>query len=158
MPRALASVTWLLGAVLSAAVVPAHGQSNIDAGKSAAQLFAASCNACHRSPREIKRTSAGFLREHYTAGPREAAALAAYLDSVGNDPRLIEQRKRPQMGAGQEPKQTDKSETQHAALREGEQGKPSRPRRPSESLEAGASIAAAPAAEQSAAAAGSFEE
>ena len=63
-----------------------------------------------------------------------------------------------QMGAGQEPKQTEKPDTQHAALREGEQGKPSRPRRPSESLEAGIPIAAAPAAEQSAAAAGSFEE
>ena len=156
MPRVLAGVTWLLGAVLWA-VVPAHSQSNIDAGKSAAQLFAASCNACHRSPREIKRTTAGFLREHYTAGPNEAAALVAYLNSVGNDPKLIEQRRRPQMGAGQEPKQTEKSEAQHAALREGEQAK-SRPRRPSESLEAGIPIAAAAPAEQSAAAAGSFEE
>ena len=42
------------------------------AGKSAAQIFADTCNACHRSPREVNPTSAAFLREHYTTGGREA--------------------------------------------------------------------------------------
>jgi hypothetical protein len=139
---------WLIGAVAWAAATPAHSQSNIDAGKSAAQLFAASCNACHRSPREIRRTSASFLREHYTAGPAEAAAMAAYLASIGSDSKLIEQRRRPQLGAGHESR--EKAETQQA------ENKP-RPRRPSESLDAGMPIVtAAPAREHAGTA--NFEE
>ena len=46
------------------AAAPAQAQSNLDAGKSPAQIFAHTCNACHRSPREIKRTSVAFMREH----------------------------------------------------------------------------------------------
>src|SRR5262249_59057447 len=73
---------------------------NLDAGKSAAQIFADTCNACHRSPREIRPTSAAFLREHYTTGGREAAAMAAYLASVGSDSRAVQQRRPPTLGAG----------------------------------------------------------
>ncbi|MGZ3286466.1 MAG: hypothetical protein ACXU87_00390, partial [Xanthobacteraceae bacterium] len=70
-------------------------------GKSAAQIFSGTCNACHRSPRELKQTNAGFLREHYTTGPREAAAMAAYLASIGSDPRAVQQRRPPTLGAEQ---------------------------------------------------------
>jgi hypothetical protein len=127
---------------------PAHGQSNLDAGKSPAQIFSNTCNACHRSPRELKPTGAAFLREHYATGSREAAAMAAYLASVGSDPRAIQQRRAPVLGAGQ------------AALPEGrvhgsgsDQAKPalastSKPRRPSDSVEAGAfPVAAGPDSE-----------
>lgn len=164
VPRVSQVLPWIAAAALSAAALPVHAQSNLDAGKSAAQIFSATCNACHRSPRELKQSSAGFLREHYTTGPREAAAMAAYLSSIGSDPRAVQQRRPPTLGAGQTGAPTDN------AARGAEQGKPSetqvalpaatpgrratgtadptqaspgpvaggiKPRRPSESMEAG---------------------
>jgi len=101
VPRVSQVLPWMVAATLSFAALPAQAQSNLDAGKSAAQIFSATCNACHRSPRELKQSSAGFLREHYTTGPREAAAMAAYLASVGSDPRAVQQRRPPTLGAGQ---------------------------------------------------------
>jgi hypothetical protein len=94
---------WAIGILLSAAGAPLLAQSNLDAGKSPAQIFSDTCNACHRSPREVKRTSAAFLREHYTTGMREATAMAAYLASIGSDPNAIQHRRPPAMGAGQAP-------------------------------------------------------
>jgi hypothetical protein len=94
--------SWVLGVAVGIAAVDACAQSNLDAGKSPAQIFSDTCNACHRSPRELKPSSAGFLREHYTTGGREAAAMAAYLASVGSDPRAVQQRKPPTLGAGKE--------------------------------------------------------
>jgi hypothetical protein len=86
---------------LSALAMPAHAQANLEAGKSPAQIFADTCNACHRSPREVKRTTAAFLREHYTTGMREAAMMAGFLASVGSDPQAVQQRRPPTLGAGQ---------------------------------------------------------
>src|SRR5262245_33823032 len=65
-------VGWMAGAAVALAVIPAQAQSNLDAGKSAAQIFADTCNGCHRSPRQLRPTSAWFLRDHYTTGGREA--------------------------------------------------------------------------------------
>ncbi|HEY2184933.1 MAG TPA: hypothetical protein VGH39_08055 [Xanthobacteraceae bacterium] len=96
-------VSWAVGLAVWAAAAPVQAQSNLDAGKSPAQIFAGTCNACHRSPREIRRTNAAFLREHYTTGAREAAAMAAYLASVGSDPDAVRQRRPPTLGAGQAP-------------------------------------------------------
>jgi hypothetical protein len=134
---------WVIAAAALAAAHPARAQANLDAGKSAAQIFADTCNACHRSPREIRPTSAAFLREHYTTGPREAAAMAAYLASVGSDTRAVQQRRPPTLGAGQAAAPgTDQGNDRRTS----EQGQPSpgaatagaiRPRRPSESVEAG---------------------
>ena len=155
-------VRWVIGAAVAMAVLPAQAQSNLDAGKSAAQIFADTCNACHRSARELRPTSAGFLREHYTTGMREAAAMAAYLASVGSDPRAVQRRPAPVMGAGRvtapeapraSPDQARNPETQAALPETGagrrapgapEQSAPGatpaagvKPRRPSESVEAG---------------------
>jgi hypothetical protein len=94
--------SWVLCAVVVTTAGQARAQSNLDAGKSPAQIFSDTCNACHRSPRELKPSSAGFLREHYTTGGREAAAMAGYLASVGSDPRAVQQRKPPVLGAGKE--------------------------------------------------------
>src|SRR6516162_9806022 len=94
-------VPWVVAAAALTADAPAQAQANLDAGKSAAQIFADTCYACHRSPREIRPTSAAFLREHYTTGGREAAAMAAYLASVGSDARAVQQRRPPTLGAGQ---------------------------------------------------------
>jgi hypothetical protein len=133
---------WLFGAALAGTVAPAQAQSNLDAGKSPAQIFSDTCNACHRSPREIKPTSAGFLREHYSTGPREAAAMAAYLASIGSDTRAVQQRKPPALGAGQAPDPAARPGQAASA----DPGKPEAPagapaaaklRRPSDSIEAG---------------------
>src|SRR5947209_11990201 len=52
---------WLVAAASLLFVTVAQAQSNLDAGKSPAQIFADTCNACHRSPREVRRTSPAFL-------------------------------------------------------------------------------------------------
>ena len=64
----------------------AHAQTNIDQGKSASQLFANACAECHKAPHTLAKgksatTVAEFLREHYTTGRDQAAALAVYVVS-----------------------------------------------------------------------------
>jgi len=71
-------------AVLAPAM--AHAQTNIDQGKSASQLFANGCAECHKAPHALAKgksaaTVAEFLREHYTTGRDQAAALAVYVVS-----------------------------------------------------------------------------
>jgi hypothetical protein len=83
---------WVAGLLAAFLAATAVAQDNIDAGKSPAQIFADTCSACHRRPQELKRVSAGFLRQHYTPGPAAAAAMATYLGQVGSDPRAVEQR------------------------------------------------------------------
>jgi hypothetical protein len=152
-------LAWVVGLAVCGAGVPVQAQSNLDAGKSPAQIFAGTCNACHRSPREIKRTSAAFLREHYTTGAREAAAMTAYLASVGSDPAAVQQRRPPVLGAGQQPapgetatarapasgppagEQSDAGNGQAAGEKDKAAG--TRARRPSESIEFG--LASGPA-------------
>ena len=139
-------VRWVIGAAIATAVVPAQAQSNLDAGKSAAQIFADTCNACHRSARELKPTHAGFLRDHYTTGMREAASMAAYLASVGSDPRAVQRRPAPVMGAGRttapEAAPPGTAPGVKATPEQSAPGAPAaaaavKPRRPSESVEAG---------------------
>jgi hypothetical protein len=163
-------VAWaacsVVGLAAWMAAAPAHSQSNLDAGKSAAQIFSSTCANCHRSAREIKRTTVSFMREHYTTGAQEAAAMAAYLAGVGSDPKAVEQRRRPGMGAGSgsemaAAKPSQPGDAQAALNQNGkpsaEQSKPAGPklRRPAESMEAGvplAAVAAAPSAERAGAA------
>src|SRR5262249_18555527 len=66
----------------------AIAQENLDAGKSPSQIFAGTCNACHKSPRGLLKTVSpsslpGFLRQHYTTSPNMAGVLASYLISNG---------------------------------------------------------------------------
>jgi hypothetical protein len=72
-----------LGAILALGGGAAQAE-NLDAGKPAPALFAATCAACHSSPRGLAKdrgsgSLASFLQEHYTSGPQSAASLAAYL-------------------------------------------------------------------------------
>lgn len=98
MSNVLRLSPWI-GVILAALqVAPADAQGNIDAGKSPAQIFGDTCSACHRSPRDLRRTSASFLRTHYTTGSDEASAMANYLANLGSDPRAAQpaaQSKRP---------------------------------------------------------------
>ena len=67
---------------------PAVAQ-DFSAGKTAAQLFASDCSACHKSPAGLAKGQSvsaltSFLREHYTTKGESAAALAAYLANPAN--------------------------------------------------------------------------
>ncbi len=74
---------WITGVLAVLVAGSALPQGNIDAGKSPAQMFADTCSNCHRRPSELKRgASASFLRQHYTPGSQEAAAMAGYLASI----------------------------------------------------------------------------
>src|SRR5882757_504946 len=88
LSRALSSatVTLLIGC-FSAAPTQAQAQ-NLEAGKSPSQIFAGTCNACHKSPRGLLKTVpagslAGFLRQHYTTSQEMASLLSAFLVSNG---------------------------------------------------------------------------
>ncbi len=77
---------------LAAAAVPGlvHAQTNIDQGKSAAEIFANDCATCHKGARGLANgknslTLSAFLREHYTASREQAATMAAYVLGAGGD-------------------------------------------------------------------------
>lgn len=81
----LAAVTLLIGCLTAVAV---HAVENLEAGKSPAQIFAGTCNACHKSPRGLLRSVApsslpGFLRQHYTTSSDMASVLSSYLVANG---------------------------------------------------------------------------
>ena len=80
----LATVTLLIGCF---AVIPVQAQ-NLEAGKSPSQIFAGTCNACHKSPRGLLRTVPagslpGFLRQHYTTSGDMASLISAFLVANG---------------------------------------------------------------------------
>src|ERR1700733_13801041 len=84
--RIFAAVT-LLASCLAGPDAWAQAQ-NLEAGKSASQLFAGTCTACHKSPRGLLKTVSpgalpGFLREHYTTSSDMASQLASFLVSNG---------------------------------------------------------------------------
>jgi hypothetical protein len=87
----LATVLLLIGLLAAGRV---QAQENLDAGKTPSQIFAGTCNACHKSPRGLLKTVSpsslpGFLRQHYTTSPNMAGVLASYLVSNGaTDTRL----------------------------------------------------------------------
>ena len=93
--RIFAAVT-LLASCLAGPAAWAQAQ-NLEAGKSASQLFAGTCNACHKSPRGLLKTVSpgalpGFLREHYTTSSDMASQLASFLVSNGaSDARQAKQ-------------------------------------------------------------------
>jgi hypothetical protein len=80
----LATVTLLIGGF---AAIPVQAQ-NLEAGKSPSQIFAGTCNACHKSPRGLLKTVSpgslpGFLRQHYTTSGEMASLLSSFLVSNG---------------------------------------------------------------------------
>jgi hypothetical protein len=93
--RYLAAVTLLVGCLAAPA---AWAQvTNLEAGKSASQLFAGTCNGCHKSPRGLLKTVSagslsGFLQEHYTTSGDMASQLSSFLISNGaSDSRQAKQ-------------------------------------------------------------------
>jgi hypothetical protein len=90
----------------------ALGQTNIDQGKPASELFANYCAVCHKSTRGLANgrnslTLSLFLREHYAASSQQAAALAAYVISAGGNAPAKPERARSEEPKGQEAKTQD---------------------------------------------------
>src|SRR5664280_788571 len=78
-------------ALCGAAAGAAKAQENLDQGKTGAQLFASDCAICHKSAQGLAKAGGilgleSFLREHYTASRESAAAIASYLQAVGQPP------------------------------------------------------------------------
>ncbi|MCC6888878.1 MAG: hypothetical protein IT536_10110 [Hyphomicrobiales bacterium] len=119
---------WLVGLAALTIAGSAASQGNIDAGKTPAQIFADTCSNCHRRASDLKRgASAGFLRQHYTPGAQEAAAMAAYLAALPVAPE-------PRGGKAKAPPEKDKAKVQQA---QGPQGKtPPKGKRPGENAKA----------------------
>jgi len=105
----LATVTLLIGCL---AAIPAQAQ-NLEAGKSPSQIFAGTCNACHKSPRGLLKTvPAGslpsFLRQHYTTSSEMASLLSAFLVSNGaTDTRYVGTQPKPAKDAKSEGRPAD---------------------------------------------------
>jgi hypothetical protein len=77
-----------IGLFVGLAPAVTHAQTNIDQGKSPAEIFANDCAACHKGARGLANgrgssALASFLREHYTASSDQASALAAYVMGAG---------------------------------------------------------------------------
>jgi mono/diheme cytochrome c family protein len=102
LPQAKLGRGLLVLAGLLALVGPAQAQ-NIDEGKTAPQLFAATCAACHRNPGALAKgrfrpTLFAFLKDHYTTGSSEAWALASYLAAVETPPARSQKAKQAKAG------------------------------------------------------------
>ena len=87
----LATVTLLIGCFAGGA---AHAQvTNLEAGKSPSQIFAGTCTACHKSPRDLLKTVPasslqGYSREHSTTRSDMASVSASFPVTNGAaDPR-----------------------------------------------------------------------
>jgi mono/diheme cytochrome c family protein len=86
--RVVRGVVPAIGLFLGLLPAVAQAQTNIDQGKSPAEVFANDCATCHKSARGLAngRGSSGlasFLVEHYTASKDQAASLAAYVMGAG---------------------------------------------------------------------------
>jgi hypothetical protein len=131
----------VIGAISVAAMVaicvePVRGQTNIDQGKPASELFANYCVVCHKSTRGLANgrnslTLSLFLREHYAASSQQAAALAAYVISAGgNAPAAKPERAKSDEPKGQEAKGRETKPHAAAASPKSEPERPAKSEQP----------------------------
>ncbi len=102
--RVIRRLAATIGLLAGLAPVWAYAQTNIDQGKTPAQIFAGACAECHKATRALARgknsaTLTDFLQEHYTTSRNQAAALATYVLSG----RGGESGAAPVQGRGQKP-------------------------------------------------------
>jgi hypothetical protein len=132
-------LAFAIGLFVGLAPAMAQAQTNLDQGKTPAQIFANDCAACHKAARGLangKNSSAlaDFLREHYTTSREQAAALAAYVLSGGGGigtPALAHAPKmkpEPTTASAEEPKDR---EVKRPAKPDGDQGPAPKSQRPS---------------------------
>jgi hypothetical protein len=107
-------------------------EQDFSAGKTAAQLFASDCSACHKSPAGLAKgqstgTLASFLREHYTTKPESASALAAYVAGAGPGSARVSPQA-PITGAKPEEKPAPRPRPATTAVEPGDASAPAAPR------------------------------
>ena len=66
------SMLLLIGSLALCIASQARAQTNLENGKTGAQLYADDCAICHKSPQSVPKATGifgleSFLREHYTA-------------------------------------------------------------------------------------------
>ena len=103
----LATVTLLVGCLTAGALLAVE---NLEAGKTPSQIFAGTCNACHKSPRGLLKnvpasSLPGFLRQHYTTSSDMASVLASYLVSNGATDTRFQSKDQPKTDAAKGAKQ-----------------------------------------------------
>jgi hypothetical protein len=124
--RIFAAVILLVGCLAGPQAWPQV--QNLEAGKSASQLFAGTCNACHKSPRGLLKTVSpnslpSFLRDHYTTSSDMASQLSSYLIANGaGDNRQTKQGSDAKPGVG-----TDQTDRQGRRLRNAPSQEAARP-------------------------------
>src|ERR1700761_1880542 len=124
----LAKIGLFAGLAPALLPIAARAQVNIDAGKSPSEIYASDCATCHKTPRGLaagKNSSAlsTFLREHYTASPDQATALAAYVLGAGGGEAAPKQKPEVEHARAEEPKNAE-SRTGEAKPGEGKRGEP----------------------------------
>src|SRR5262245_10734803 len=78
-------ITLAISSLALCFTISAAAQGSLEQGKTAAQLYAANCASCHKSPQSVAKAtgiSESFLREHYSPSAQSAATLAAYLKGL----------------------------------------------------------------------------
>ncbi|MGH7913697.1 MAG: hypothetical protein ACREPW_03470, partial [Candidatus Binataceae bacterium] len=98
-----------MAVLLLGAAGTASAQENLNAGKTPAELYAADCTMCHKSPRGLADKAGifgleSFLREHYTSSRESAAAISAYLQAIDREPAHRQVRSRPSSQTGHKAK------------------------------------------------------
>ena len=104
----------------------ASAQDNLERGKSGAQIFAADCALCHKTPQAVLKGGApgeGFLRQHYSSSRETAASVAAYLRGL-KAPAAAERASNPKSAA--------KPGAKGAPKPAGEQGKDKKDAKPAD--------------------------
>jgi hypothetical protein len=105
---------------LAIGVTAPRAQTNIDQGKTPAEVFNNTCATCHKSPRGLANgqnslTLTSFLREHYTASRDQASSLAAYVLSNGGNAPAAANAKPGRAANAEEPKPTGRTRAPSAA-------------------------------------------
>ena len=85
--RLMHSILLTIGCLALCFASSAGAQGSLEQGKTAAQLYAANCASCHKSPQSVTKATGifgleSFLQEHYTPSPQSAATIAAYLEGL----------------------------------------------------------------------------
>jgi uncharacterized low-complexity protein len=91
LQRPSCSIALFIGISAVCLAGVAGAQESLDRGKSAAQLFASHCSACHKSPQGLTKSGGlfgleGFLREHYMTSRETAVAMSNYLKAMDTGP------------------------------------------------------------------------
>src|SRR5947207_10117825 len=124
----LATVTLLVGCLTAGTLLAVE---NLEAGKTPSQIFAGTCNACHKSPRGLLKTVPasslpGFLRQHYTTSSDMASVLASFLVSNGATDTRYQAKDQPKTDQAKGAKQEASRPDADGMTPQGEGGRPGR--------------------------------